>query len=311
MRALAIAVRLRAQLTGRKPRPRRPKVPLARWPHNARATYLNGMLEMIGTVERLWLLEVDPLLPLLLASHAATRPDAADQRLDMTGTLTEDVVNRVRAAAEAAVPERQIQLLATESAVRVSNHTRTELERQVNAVAKVQLFDDSAGLAPHIDAFVSDNVRLVRSVTFDQLEDLKGIILRHARQGLRVEALRDEIRERFEISKRRAARIARDQVGSLNSELAQLRQRSAGVRRYTWSTSKDGRVRKGHRKLEGTVQSYAKPPIVHERSGKRAHPGEDVECRCQAIPVIDDILADAGLLDPADVDASLGLVASR
>ncbi len=303
--AIAIAARLRAQLTGRKLRPKRPKVPLARWPHNARAAYLSGLLEMIGTVERLWLAEADPLLPSLLAAHSATRPDAAELRVDMTGTLADEVVRRVRTAAESAVPERQIQMLATESAVRVSNHTRTELERQVNAVAKVQLFDQPTGLTAHIDAFVSDNVRLVRSVTFDQLEDLKGIILRHARQGLRVEALRDEIRERFEITKRRAARIARDQVGKLNAELAQQRQQSAGVRRYTWSTSNDERVRKGHKKLNKTVQSYAKRPDVG--GGKHCHPGEDVECRCQAIPVIDDILADAGLLDPADVDASLGL----
>jgi SPP1 gp7 family putative phage head morphogenesis protein len=305
MRALAIAVRMRAQLTGKRLRSKRPAVPPARPPRAAQLSYLRSLLGVIAVVEHIWKRDVDPLLPSLLDAHNASRPDALEHRADMTGTLADEVVRRARIAAEGALPERQIQMLAQEHAVRVSNHTRSELERQINAVAKVQLFEEPNGLSAHIDAFVSDNVRLVRSLAFDQLDDLKGIILRHARQGLRVEALRDEIRERFEITKRRAARIARDQVGKLNGEIAQLRQQAAGVRRYTWSTSGDERVRKSHRKLNGTVQLYSKRPDVG--GGKHCHPGEDVLCRCQAIPVIDDILADAGLLDPAEVDASLGL----
>ena len=112
MRALAIAVRLRAQITGKRPRPKRPKVPLARSPSAIRTSYLAALLDVVSAVERIWLRDADPLLPLLLGSHAATRPDAADQRLDMTGTLADEVVKRVREAAESAIPERQIQLLA-------------------------------------------------------------------------------------------------------------------------------------------------------------------------------------------------------
>jgi len=101
---------------------------------------------------------------------------------------------------------------------------------------------------------------------------------------------------------RRAATIARDQIGKLNGEMNQLRQTNLGVRRYRWSTSQDERVRDGHRKLNGTIQLWAKPPVVDERTGERGHPGQPIQCRCSAIPIIDDVLADAGLIDPMDVE---------
>jgi SPP1 gp7 family putative phage head morphogenesis protein len=106
------------------------------------------------------------------------------------------------------------------------------------------------------------------------------------------------------VAANRAALIASDQIGKLNGELNQLRQTNLGVRRYRWSTSLDERVRKDHRELEGSIQEWAKPPVVNRRTGERGHPGQAVRCRCSAIPIIDDVLADAGLIDPEDVEFS-------
>jgi uncharacterized protein with gpF-like domain len=50
-------------------------------------------------------------------------------------------------------------------------------------------------------------------------------------------------------------------------------------------------VRKRHRELgamseSGTVFKYSEPPIVDVRTGRRANPGEDFQCRCTANPII-------------------------
>ena len=97
----------------------------------------------------------------------------------------------------------------------------------------------------------------------------------------------------FGTTKRRAALIARDQVTSLNAELTRIRQQQVGIEQYTWSTVKDERVRKSHRALEGTTQRWDKPPIV---DGEPAHPGQPINCRCQAIPDVDAVLREAGLI---------------
>ncbi len=295
MRALELALRQMA-LVGRVPRrSRRPRVPTARFPSAARVAYLKGILALIAEVEATVARDILPLLPAILGQHNALRPDARETRVDDTASLTEDTVARVRRDLEQRIPERRIQMLAQDNALRVSEHSRSELERQVRAVAKIDLFAGDQGLAQHIEAFVADNVRLVKSVAFDQLEDLKGIILRGARLGHRHDVVAKEIQERFGMSKRRAALIATDQIASLNGELAQLRQQQVGIKHYTWSSSKDERVRKSHRALDGTRHRWDKPPLV---DGVRAHPGQPIRCRCTAIPDVDDVLREAGLLAP-------------
>jgi SPP1 gp7 family putative phage head morphogenesis protein len=98
-----------------------------------------------------------------------------------------------------------------------------------------------------------------------------------------------EISARFGVSQRRAAFIARDQVAKLNGDLTRLRQTDLGIDNYIWRTSLDERVRPGHAQLEGMRQSWDKPPIVDPKTGRRAHPGGDFNCRCTAEPDIESI----------------------
>ncbi len=58
----------------------------------------------------------------------------------------------------------------------------------------------------------------------------------------------------------------------------------AGITQYTWSTSKDERVRPSHAELEGEQFSYDDPPEV---DGEPANPGEPILCRCVPLPVLD------------------------
>lgn len=293
MRPLAIAVR-QAALLGRKPRRASSRaVPVARPPSAARVAYLRELLKLQRVVEAVVRRDVLPLLPDLLGQHNATRPDAAALRIDATGSYIDDLIKRAKDAIAQVIPERLIALLAQESALRVSEHSRKELQRQIRSVARIDLFAEPLGLAEHFDAFISANVQLVQSLTVGQLDELKGVVLRGARQGLRAEVVAREIEERFGVSRRRATLIATDQVHKLNGELAQLRQQQVGIRHYIWSTSKDERVRKSHRRLDGTRHRWDKPPMV---DGVNAHPGQPVRCRCQAIPDVDDVLREAGLL---------------
>lgn len=62
------------------------------------------------------------------------------------------------------------------------------------------------------------------------------------------------------------------------------RQREAGVKRYTWRTKRDGRVRQRHAELDDTIQLWSRPPVI-SKDGRRGHPGEDYNCRCVAIPI--------------------------
>lgn len=148
-----------------------------------------------------------------------------------------------------------------------------------------------ARVLPHArkleQTWVRQNVDLIRLGERARRE-VEAIIEDPLRQGSRVEAIRKEIEERLGVVRSRAELIARDQTLKLYGQIQEERQQAAGVERYVWSTSDDERVRPDHEDLDGTTQSWDSPPIVDKRTGRRAHPGGDFQCRCAAIPVLDD-----------------------
>jgi SPP1 gp7 family putative phage head morphogenesis protein len=137
-----------------------------------------------------------------------------------------------------------------------------------------------------LDDFRRVNVELIESLPTRLFDDLEQLL--NDRANTPVAELAKEIQERFEVSDSRAALIARDQVLKLNGQATELQHQEAGIERYTWSTSRDERVRDGHEHLEGKEFDYAHPPVVDERSGRRANPGQDFQCRCVALPILPD-----------------------
>lgn len=54
----------------------------------------------------------------------------------------------------------------------------------------------------------------------------------------------------------------------------------ADTERYVWRTQRDERVRPSHRMNDGRIFSWSDPPDT-------GHPGEDYNCRCEAIPYVE------------------------
>lgn len=117
---------------------------------------------------------------------------------------------------------------------------------------------------------------------------VEAIIANPINEGLHPRALAAKLRKELGVEKRRAELIARDQTLKTYGRLQKERQLSAGIKRYRWVTSRDERVRHRHRDLDNTVHLWSEPPIVDARTGRRGHPGEDFQCRCNAAPVLDE-----------------------
>jgi SPP1 gp7 family putative phage head morphogenesis protein len=172
--------------------------------------------------------------------------------------------------------------------------------QQANAREFKRVFGFPPKVTPQIRGFVQQNVGLVKSVQSDLLSDVAKVVTESFEKGSRVEVLKKRVQERFGVSESKASLIARDQVLKLNANITKQRMQDAGVARYKWSTARDERVRGNpggkypdtpgnHWRLEGKVFSWDDPPIVDEDTSRRAHPGEDYQCRCVAIPVFDEL----------------------
>ena len=88
------------------------------------------------------------------------------------------------------------------------------------------------------------------------------------------------IRQEFRSSGYNLRRIVRDQTNKTIGQLTQLRQQQVGIESYQWLTSQDERVRPTHIRNSGLVFDWGRPPP------DTGHLGNDVMCRCTAIPVV-------------------------
>lgn len=186
---------------------------------------------------------------------------------------------------------------------RVGRDVARHAERDVARTLALPIRATSGTLDAAAELFVRDNVALIKSVHSDQLGRMFEIVNAFQRGQANQKSLRNQIMDAFGLSRSRSALIARDQVLKTNAAITQLRQTEVGVTEYVWRTAQDERVRGkpggkwgprpgrswsggNHWDLDGQRFRWDSPPIVDPRTGRRAHPGQDFQCRCVAEPVV-------------------------
>lgn len=168
--------------------------------------------------------------------------------------------------------------------VEIARFNKKQFEKTTNSVFGFDIFVDEPWLADQLKLFSSQNAQLIKSLPEQELERVAAIIERGLQQGLRFTDISKGIQKSFGITHRRAKLIARDQTTKLNASLTKLRQEEVGVEEYIWQTSGDERVRPTHRANDGKKFRWDSPPA------KTGHPGNDVNCRCVARPVLDGLI---------------------
>lgn len=165
-----------------------------------------------------------------------------------------------------------------------------EWKKQVKSTLGIELADDyyTGELFKQLmNEWIEENVDLIKSVPQDSLSKMRNLVLEGYRNGKPTTTIVKEIQKVYGMDRRHAQLIARDQIAKLNSQISRMQQEDAGVKEYIWSTSGDSRVREGHRRLNNKRFRWDDPPVVDPKSGRRAHPGEDYQCRCVALAVFD------------------------
>ncbi len=134
-----------------------------------------------------------------------------------------------------------------------------------------------------IGDFVDENLKLITSLGNEQVGIISTILELALQSGQRSEDTAKELNHILDVGESHAQLIARDQTLKGAATFNRLAQQAVGVESYTWLTSKDERVRESHADLDGQTFQYSDPP---DTGNGRNHPGEDIQCRCVAVPII-------------------------
>lgn len=253
---------------------------------NAERALAAKLVGIVDTIHAVVKSKVFTKLPQWVAEARRVRGDAWSDELDQT-------LAGVRFSVDGELPDAN-QTAAT-AAAQVSEFNLTQWRTIVKKTVGIDLFTSEPWLRPELSSWARETANLIDSLEDDAVRQVSLWTDRGIREGWRWEDIAKNIEDRFDISRRRARFIARDQIGSLNGQLTQRRQTAAGVKNAIWRDSRDERVRgnpdglypkakPSHWARNGMKFSWANPP-------EGGPPGIPPNCRCTAEPDL------SGLLD--------------
>lgn len=139
-------------------------------------------------------------------------------------------------------------------------------------------------------AVVAENVGLIRSIPQQFLKDVESAVWSAVRSGGSMSELSTSLREKYGVTYRRAALIARDQVAKSKSVMENARRAELGITEAVWQHSSAGKEpRPTHVAMNGKRFKIS-DGMYDSAEGRKVQPGELINCRCTSRAVIPDRL---------------------
>ena len=219
-----------------------------------------------------------------------------DDRMDILAKIKEEF-KKITESLEKKISKYRLDTYIEKTALMAQKTSIREWKKSVKKTFGVDIFEDyykGDMYSQLISKWISDNVSFVKSIPNDTLGEMERIVMSGFSSGMSIRDLTKEIQKEYGTSKSKAQSLARDQISTLNAQIAKQQQTDAGCSKYKWSSSKDSRVRDCHKAFDGRIFSWDNPPEGWYKTkqgikstGRKCHPGEDYCCRCVAIPVFD------------------------
>ena len=144
-----------------------------------------------------------------------------------------------------------------------------------------------------IQELVNENARLISTFPQDIQSKAATFIKEETMKGRRAAAIAGDLMEQFpDVSRARLSLIARTETSKASTALTQARADELGLDFYVWRTSKDARVRKSHRLMDGVIVAWKEPPSPEALAGIKStlgfyNGGNAPNCRCFCEPLLD------------------------
>lgn len=156
------------------------------------------------------------------------------------------------------------------------------------------LKEESGRLGKTIDEILEENSALIKTVPRDLARKLSKLAYEQREKGLRPEETAKIMQKMApDLTKGQIKRIARTETAKAGALLMEARCQDLGIKWYVWRSCQDERVRNSHAMMNGVYCRWSDPPNPEamfggHNSGGHYHPGGIYNCRCVALPVVDE-----------------------
>lgn len=216
-------------------------------------------------------------------------PNDIVQAVAVSNSKFERVVDNINAKLSSILPEQVAENFKGSSFL---DSTLFRKQKSVNDT--LDGITVSPKLSPEARKMVADEYNLnlkkyIKDWTEEEIITLRKKITEQVIKGVRYEEMIDLIKSRYGVSQSKAKFLARQETSLMTAKFTEARYKDVGVKKYIWKTvigSPRHPVRAMHKKLDGKIFSFDDPPVTDE-NGNRNNPGEDYNCRCLAIPIVE------------------------
>jgi SPP1 gp7 family putative phage head morphogenesis protein len=216
----------------------------------------------------------------------------AAELLEVSGQLDAPSPARIASIIEkflgrsAGAAEKLQETLVRRMADGVERMSRETLREQIRGAIGVDISKvlRQEGARKAVTEAVVTNVDLIKTIPTQYFESVRASLTQGIASGADNFSVMSDILALGQSTRSRAKLIARDQIAKMNSDITKVQQSQAGINEYQWRTSLDGRVRDTHAANNTKVFRWDTPPTI------TGHPGQDIQCRCTARPILTGIL---------------------
>lgn len=139
-----------------------------------------------------------------------------------------------------------------------------------------------------VNATLAENVSLIKSIASQYHSQVEGLVMRSVASGRDLGTLTAELQQRYGVTRRRAALIAKTQNNMATAAMMRVRQGEAGITEAIWLHSHGGREpRPTHLANSGERYNIAEGWYDPDPKVRRhIQPGELINCRCVSKPIV-------------------------
>jgi SPP1 gp7 family putative phage head morphogenesis protein len=271
----------------------------AAYPRNIEQDYGSRLVSIVRT----WRTQLKPIateIPQLLA-RAASRQGYTPRKLDAAGDLdaavataavprfdndegrlAEQTLDQIFGRLERGLEPRDAELLAKYFGTQLNQRQYADLAEHIKDALGVEIMPN-ADVRELIEQFTRENAKLIVGIPEGMREEVAKLTSRAFQKRMDPDTFARLLDVKFDIAESRARAIARDQIGLLNGQLNEARQKALGITHYWWITMQDDRVRPWHVTRFRKRFAWDDPP-------DGGAPGEDFGCRCTAMPDVRHLL---------------------
>jgi uncharacterized protein with gpF-like domain len=173
------------------------------------------------------------------------------------------------------------------NAVRNADAAMRESLKQAGFAIEFQM---TPAVSDTLGAIVHENVSLIKSIGQEYLGQVEQSVFRAVSEGKGLDYIVGQIQHRYDLSRRRAVFIARDQNSKATALITRERQKEVGITQARWRHSHGGHKPRPDHVAAGAAD--AGKGLIYDVSkgayleGVWTWPGYEINCRCSALPII-------------------------